>query len=155
MNVLLYDHQTESLWSQFLRKAVTGPMTSTFLNTIPLLETTWGDWKKQYPETLVLSIDTGYNRNYHTLPYRNQVQRLLGVRVGEEQMKAYPFNELRKVKQFPLKDRMGGKDLLIHFDSGSQKAWATTQSGKPADYFISYLDAWLKFFPKSQIFKPE
>ena len=29
-----------------------------------LVTTTWGEWKKQHPDTTVLSLDTGHNRNY-------------------------------------------------------------------------------------------
>jgi hypothetical protein len=45
-NVLLYDHQTDSLWSQILTEAVTGPKTGTAFKTFPLIETTWKDWKE-------------------------------------------------------------------------------------------------------------
>ena len=65
----MYDHRTESLWSQILSKAVTGPMTGTPLRTFPLVETSWKDWKSHHPDTLVLSIKTGYTRPYHQDPY--------------------------------------------------------------------------------------
>ena len=53
-NVLLYDHQTESLWSQLKEEAVTGPQTGTRLRAIPSVMTTWKAWRAQHPNTLVL-----------------------------------------------------------------------------------------------------
>ena len=90
----MYDRQTESLWSQILRKAVTGPLTGTPLKTFPLVETSWKDWKNRHPETLVLSIKTGYTRPYHQDVYGQdrfdllsrgiRGEKALGVIIGEE-----------------------------------------------------------------------
>ncbi len=54
-NVLFYDHQTESLWSQLKEAAVTGPLTGTHLTALPSVTTTWKAWRTQHPDTLVLS----------------------------------------------------------------------------------------------------
>ncbi len=29
-----------------------------------LVTTTWGEWKRRHPDSKVLSLDTGYSRNY-------------------------------------------------------------------------------------------
>ena len=34
------------------------------LNREPVVTTTWKEWKQRHPETLVLSIDTGFRRDY-------------------------------------------------------------------------------------------
>ena len=52
-DVLLYDRQTDSLWSQLLGKAITGPLKGTELKLIPLRHTTWRAWKSEHPDTLV------------------------------------------------------------------------------------------------------
>ncbi|NIQ92816.1 MAG: DUF3179 domain-containing protein, partial [Desulfuromonadales bacterium] len=54
-NVLMYDHQTESLWLQVKRAAVTGPMTGTKLKVLPSSFTTWKKWLDKHPDTLVLT----------------------------------------------------------------------------------------------------
>jgi len=36
---------------------------------IPVMHTTWADWKRLHPSTQVLSVDTGYKRNYSSAPY--------------------------------------------------------------------------------------
>ncbi len=50
----MYDRDTGSLWSQVLGKAVAGPMKGQSLVEIPSQLSTWADWKKRHPDTLVL-----------------------------------------------------------------------------------------------------
>lgn len=69
-NVLLYDRDTESLWSQLKMEAVTGKMTGTKLKPSPLFNTTWKGWKNRFPNTKVLSLNTGYIRDYTKDPYQ-------------------------------------------------------------------------------------
>jgi hypothetical protein len=70
-DVLMYDHQTESLWSQIQREAVTGPLAGTRLRLLPLVHTTWQAWRAEHPKTQVLSIDTGFRRDYTRDPYES------------------------------------------------------------------------------------
>ena len=36
---------------------------------MPLLETNWGSWKKLFPDTKILNINTNHNRDYNQYPY--------------------------------------------------------------------------------------
>ena len=150
-NVLLYDHQTESLWSQILTEAVTGPKTGTTLKTFPVVETTWRSWKKQHPDTLVLSLNTGYSRNYNRDPYGINAERALGV-ISKGERKAYSFTELKKVKRFPIRDQLGKEIVLVHFERETEKAWATDEAGEYVESFLTYLRAWKSFYPDSKEF---
>ncbi|SMN16143.1 hypothetical protein CRYPA_24 [uncultured Candidatus Thioglobus sp.] len=69
--VLLYDDVTESLFSQILSKAISGPLVNEKLQVLASTHTTWGGWKEQHSDTLVLSTDTGYSRDYTRNPYGN------------------------------------------------------------------------------------
>ena len=70
----MYDHATKSMWSTLQGEPVVGPLVS---KDIKLKErycvtTTWGKWKKRHPKTTVLSLDTGYSRDYgEGVAYRN------------------------------------------------------------------------------------
>jgi hypothetical protein len=68
-NVLLYDHQTDSLWSQLLEKAIAGPSVGKKLRKIPSIRLSWKAWKKERPHSLVLSTETGFSRDYSVDPY--------------------------------------------------------------------------------------
>lgn len=77
-NVLICD-QTESLWSQIRRQAVTGPLSGSRLETLPSTLTIWRKWLKEHPQTEVLSFDTGYNRDYSQDPYQDYYQSPRGL----------------------------------------------------------------------------
>ena len=53
--LVMFDRQTNSLWSQLYGVAVDGPLDGTSLTIFPSLHIEWKLWKSQHPETLVLS----------------------------------------------------------------------------------------------------
>lgn len=65
-NKLMYDRETNTLWDQFTGKPVLGPLVGkdVQLNLLPLVVTTFGDWKASHSDTTVLSADTGFDRDY-------------------------------------------------------------------------------------------
>jgi hypothetical protein len=65
----MYDRQTESLWSHFTGQAVIGTLTGAQLELIPMSTVAWSDWRDANADGLVLSRDTGHNRDYGENPY--------------------------------------------------------------------------------------
>jgi len=65
-NKLMYDHQTNTLWSQLDGAPVMGSLVGKgkTLRVLPLTFTTWGDWRSRHPETTVLSLEQGFDRDY-------------------------------------------------------------------------------------------
>ncbi|MBK19272.1 MAG: hypothetical protein CMM52_10615 [Rhodospirillaceae bacterium] len=65
-NKLMFDRETDSLWNQFTGEPVSGPLVNSgiTLKIRPVVITSWGKWKAQHPNTDVLSLDTGHQRNY-------------------------------------------------------------------------------------------
>lgn len=65
-NKLMYDAATLSLWSNLTGEPVAGALVvrGIALPILPLTVTTWGDWKVRHPDTTVLSIKTGFSRDY-------------------------------------------------------------------------------------------
>ena len=65
-NKLMYDHATKSLWSTLTGTPVVGLLADRGiqLKTLYVVTTTWKEWKKRHPDTLVLSLDTGHQRDY-------------------------------------------------------------------------------------------
>jgi len=65
-NKLMYDHQTSTLWSHLHGEPVMGSLVGKGkkLRILPMTLTTWGEWRGQHPKTEVLSLETGYERNY-------------------------------------------------------------------------------------------
>lgn len=55
MNVLvMYDRQTDTLWSQILGQAVQGELAGLKLEPLAATQTTWANWKKLHPDTVAL-----------------------------------------------------------------------------------------------------
>lgn len=68
-NLIAYDRLTESYWSQMKVLGVHGSQKGKVLGNYQLVETTWETWKNMYPESMVLTGETGYDRNYSLHPY--------------------------------------------------------------------------------------
>ena len=65
-NKLMYDEATQSLWNTIEGKPVLGPLfdKGIELDVLPVVTTTWGEWKALHPDTKVLSLNTGHRRDY-------------------------------------------------------------------------------------------
>ncbi|MBN4051983.1 DUF3179 domain-containing protein [Cytophagaceae bacterium AH-315-L13] len=109
-NLIPYDRETDSNWSQMKLESVNGSLKGTIPSVIMLVETTWKTWKEMYSNTAVMSITTGYTRSYGTYPYGSyktnndnllfpisnddsrlpQKERVHGIIAGDKQ-RAYQF----------------------------------------------------------------
>lgn len=171
-DVLMYDRETESLWSQILGRAVTGESKGTDLEPIALEHTTWETWQKRFPASLLLSSDTGYARNYRRTPYVGyEKTRSLYFPVAHEDKryhpkevvigvtikgvsKAYPFIELGKVGEL-IRDKVGGQELLVYFDAKSRTARVEDRLGNLIYSLTAYWFAWYAFHPDTEVFSVE
>lgn len=65
-NKLMFDRRTDSLWNQFTGRPVSGPLHGSGIELAirPVAITSWAAWRSRHPDTAVLSLDTGYDRDY-------------------------------------------------------------------------------------------
>jgi len=136
MNALvMYDHQTRTLWSQFMREAVKGELVGTQLEVIPVTQTTWQAWKELHPDTLVLDKNGRYGFDTYRGYYEdsragvlgasedddrlNRKELVLGVEI-DGQSKAYSFAALES--EVIVNDTIAGQDALVYFDASSGTA---------------------------------
>lgn len=152
-NVLLYDQQTDSLWSQIKRQAVTGELTGNALKVLPSVETSWQEWKLKYPNTLVLSDRTGYDRDYRGDPYSGLrfEDKVIGIEIAGE-TEAYPFAELKKASG-QVRDLVGGQGVTIRYDVKSDMAVVLDSKGDPLPAMTVAREIWLRFYPRSTLFR--
>lgn len=168
-DVLLYDRKTQSLWSQLLAKAITGDFKGTKLKRLYLENSRWDSWLIAHPNTLVLSTDTGYQRNYQHSPYQGYANSrqlffpvshldkryhpkewVLGIEV-QGIFKVYPFAELSKVKS-PLRETIQGQKITLYFDAEKRIGQFLDQQQKPLISTTSFWFAWMAFHPNSLVF---
>lgn len=153
-NLLFYDRETDSLWSQLLGRAVAGPLAGTPIEILPSLQTTWSAWKRQHPSTLALSFQTGYPMDYGRDPYEEfPLSRTpaLVVSFGGE-TRIYPFHELKKVGRI-LRDSIAGTEITIEFDEREGQATARRADGVAVPSFVAFLPDARAFYPKAEVFK--
>ena len=68
-NLVMYDRTTKSLWSQAMAQGIGGTFAGIKLERIPFDVAYWKEWKQLYPDSKVLSTDTGSTRPYGADPY--------------------------------------------------------------------------------------
>ncbi|HVG53666.1 MAG TPA: DUF3179 domain-containing (seleno)protein [Vicinamibacterales bacterium] len=132
-NEVQKDLETGTSWQQATGEAIEGPLKGTRLTLYPVVRTTWAEWRKRHPHTVVLEPLPGYaermpNRSTRIktvtrlgpegapngalaldkrLPSRETVA---GLEVGGETV-AYPFSELRIARV--VNDLIGGLPIVI------------------------------------------
>ena len=136
MNALvMYDHQTKTLWSQFLGQGVQGPLKGAKLEFVPVTQTQWRLWRQAHPDTLVLDKRGGYQRDSYESYYTSGALGVLGearrddrlpskvLVVGvalEGQAKAYPLEILGL--QPVVNDSVGGEEILVFLEQATDTA---------------------------------
>ena len=133
-NLVMYDHQTNTLWSQLVGQGIRGAQRGQQLAVLPSLITTWGEWKQLHPDTRILSAEqlgrqaddiidpyagyyasgaagfsTDLNQN-DLLPAKTLV---IGLVAGEK-ARAYPLEMVRS--QGFVQDQLGILPILLIFD---------------------------------------
>jgi uncharacterized protein DUF3179 len=152
-NLIFYDAETGSLWSQLLSEAVAGPLAGRKLKVLRADDSTWGAWKTLYSDTRVLSFATGVQRDYRADPYASYpLSRNPALLVAVSgAVKIYPFSELKKGSS-PFVDHVGGMEITITYDRGMEIARIEKQpAGVSA--FVAFFDDLKTFYPEAQIFR--
>ncbi len=132
--LVLYDRGTNTSWTQIGGNAIEGELVGEKLIPIEMEHVTWGQWKEMHPDTLVLSKDTGFSKNYEFdivkvsgyttneeihFPIPNNDTRLhpkavvFGIEINDK-FKAYPKEEVTNVRF--INDKLGGKNILVLSD---------------------------------------
>ncbi len=136
-NLLMYDRETESLWSQILGKGVVGERADVSLRSYPYTVTTWADFRSDYPSAQVLSRKTGAIRDYTTDPYAEY--HLAPTDIW------FPLSN--------LDDRLPPKALVYGvINNGTPLAVPFVEDGfVPEQYIYAYWFAWVAMYPDTQI----
>ena len=141
-NLVLYDRIGESLWSQMRVQAICGPRAGSRPSLLPVVQSTWQAWRSLHPDTTVVSLDTGYRRNYDLYPYGTYDQvfdekvlypvSVLDPRLRKKELvlgvehegvsRAYPYRRLGE--RAVINDDVGGRPVLVVYDREAQMAVA-------------------------------
>lgn len=135
-NVLvMYDHQTRTLWSQFLHTGVEGELEGVKLDVLPAVQTKWAAWRELHPDTKALNKDGGYLGDPYAGYYGDDRAGVIGEANRDDRLrtkdlvvgvnidgspKAYSVEALADVDL--LNDALGGRDVLLFFESETRTA---------------------------------
>lgn len=137
-NLVPYDRNSDSRWSQMQLRSVAGDLSETDIETVDLVETSWGTWKEMYPESEVLTTETGFNRDYEgfaygsdyatndsdilfpienpddRLPNKDRVHSVIAEQPANQDAlaKAYPISEFGENTSV-IKDQIGQENIVV------------------------------------------
>jgi len=131
-NEVFKDRETGSRWQQSSLEAISGPLKGQHLQLYPFLLTSWDEWRRLHPDTLVLKPLPGYAERmavkneqirqglsgqgkapddvtYHDDRLEPKTM-VLGLDVNGAS-KAFPLEALRQVQV--VNDVLGGKNIVV------------------------------------------
>ena len=161
-NKLMYDHGTKSLWSTLTGEPVVGPLVGRGLKLAPLhvVTTTWGEWRRRHPDTRVLSLKTGHDRDYRegvtyreyfatdrlaftvpqTDPRLKNKAEVLALRFGAPGVRPLAISAASLQRHPVFHGRLGPQDYVVLTDAtGANRVFETggrSFAAEPGDVFV-------------------
>ena len=149
-NLLMFDSKSSTLWSQIMGRANIGILTDARLLKYPAQIISFDEFQTSYPNALVLSRETGFNRPYGNNPYPgydhisspaflfrgptdNRLlakERVVSIGLKEDSV-AFPWNLLREVHV--VNHYVADTRITVFWKDGTTSALDTTKigNGKP------------------------
>lgn len=167
-NFLLYDRETESLWSQFLGAAISGPLSGKKLARIRLRQEPFSVWLERHPQTTVLTRPEPRHIDYRYSPFStywvtrsipfpvattddryHPKEVMLGVEVAGRQ-RAY-LGSILTAAGGRIVDEFEGRKIRIAYDTQINAfSWEAPEDAVVTD---AYWFAWKAFHPKTEIWQ--
>ena len=161
-DLVMYDYTNQSLWQQITGEAIVGVDTGKRLEFIPAQIISWEQFQASYPDALVLSRNTGFDRDYGVNPYRGYdridsgtlfslggedsrlgvKERVLTVEIAGDTV-AFPFRAL--AERLTLRATVGSTEIVAFWQPGAASALDSSRIANGADVgaaaaYISVLD---------------
>jgi hypothetical protein len=165
---LLYDRETESLWSQFEGRAIAGPLAGKTLRRVRVREEEFSTWRKREPKTRILIPPEPQKLDYNQSPYARYAEEdrwrfpveagdrrfhakelCVGV-LADGKTRAYLASLLTK-NGGRAEDVFEGRKISITFESDR----GVFEWDAPDDVAVTeaYWFAWKAFHPDTEIWK--
>ncbi len=138
-DMIMFDRETESWWQQITGEAIVGDLTGKELKQIPAQIVGFKQFAEAFPKGLVVSRETGYNRDYGRNPYVGYdeigkapflfrgklddrlppMEKIVVVEIGGVS-KAYPRTITRKMRV--INDEIKSSSIVIFHNDGANSA---------------------------------
>lgn len=130
--LIMFDRQTQSLWSHILGQGISGQYKGVNLEFVPALQTDWKSWMERHPDTLVVDPKF-YGQDVYASYYHSDQKGVIGSDVDlggklqskeyvigvrlEGEARAYPFSILND--EPVVNDQVAGIPVAVFFDQGT------------------------------------
>jgi hypothetical protein len=167
-NFLLYDRQTESLWSQFTGEALCGELMGRHLDRLVTRVTPFQRWMERHPESTVMALPEPKRIDYRhssyaaywisekvPFPLRNVDERfhpkelVLGFEIGGKS-RVYLGSIMTRAGA-RIVDEFAGQRLRIAYDG--ETGTFDWQAPESVTVTHAYWFAWKEFHPDSEIWQ--
>jgi len=170
-DLVMYDRYEGNMWQQITGEGIVGPAArrDEKLKQIPIITTNWSDWKKENPNTLVLSRDTGARRDYDRSPYGTYEENdellfgienldeslqiktpVYGIEIGDAS-KAYQATAFDKEKV--IEDTVGGVAIKLEKNDSGEIKVTRLDTGEDIIPIRLFWFAWASFHPGTELYK--
>ena len=148
--LVMYDRQTETLWSHFTGEGIIGELTGIDLDVFPLSTVSWKTFRDANPDGVVLSRETGFSRDYGRNPYPGYddvdgvpflfqgevdgrytaLTRIVGIEV-EDAAVGVPLDALRESEV--VSGTIGGRPFVAFWAAGTASALESSAIAEGVD----------------------
>jgi hypothetical protein len=168
-NLIMYDRETGTYWSQIGGKAIIGELVGQELKEISIDTVVWRDYKKENEFAEVLSKVTGHSRNYGVDPYGNYYEDSFLIFPVENEdnrihpktiifgieldgvFKAYKEDDLKKTPV--VEDVVNGVNVKIERDSVGIVKIINIDDGSEIVKERDMWFAWYAFHPETSLYE--
>jgi len=132
---------------------------------------TWEAWREQYPDSQVLTTDTGYRRNYGRMPYQGYEERpgtlfpvpthrrdlepkaWIGGLLADGVPVAFSLEELARASGNIAEVELAGQTIRVHYDPETRRLRAADEAGEQLPAVQAYWFAWQAFYPETKLWE--
>ncbi len=166
-DLVMYDRQTESLWQQITGEAFAGKSRGSQLKTLPLSMVAWSDWRAQYPNAEVLTVEGVRTDSYQKTAYGDYAESerlympvsatdarlhpkrmILGLEIGDQ---AIAIDSEWLAEERSWSDNFKGQKLLVSMNNTGEVI--ASLDNKSITVHNMYWFAWYTFHPNTALIK--
>lgn len=168
-DLVLFDRRSKTLWQQITGEAFAGPLRGSKLVSVPLRMTDWRSWKEMHPQSLVLSLDTGFDKQYDIdryVDYRGSERIFAGGKIDprlhpkrvvygfEIEGRAIAFDAVLLTGNKPLQEQFAGLRLELSRSADGNVLLTDLDSGNNWAARRMFWFAWYSFHTDTTLITP-
>jgi len=164
-DLVLYDRETETLWDQIEAQGIVGPLTDERLTLVPVSMARWSKWRARHADTLVLSLNTGFEKDYSQdrfAEYRESTRLFMPVSRMDESVHAktvvYGFDldfgaiaYTEELLDKPFTHEFVGKEAIVSV--AEDGAVTMLRDGETHHPIRLFWFAWYTFHPDTELIR--